>query len=406
MHIKAFLKDIWVEITTAIVVFILVYLFLAAYGTNISSKDMQTNIKEQFEVAIKDGQIQDYNDINLPPSYSSDYDELIKNNGKINNIIAVKLLNAAKKKYPNYFDLEKIYVEQKVNNLYSAALSSMLAFIIAALCHFYWWRYKVREIRKDLPEILYPPLLENLSDLLPVQFRIILDKFAESHEIIIKDIYHGYPYEYTDALTNPNNILHNSESKIFAENSSSGISLWLEDCAVPRYNGLAASLLSVARKSVYSTTYCSDKLLNGLVDPEDKEGIVAWLTAVNNRKKNSSDDTFNVYRTQIVDTGDLENFLNKVKQLGDPEVNRYLEIYANSDVCDKYKIYEIPKSNQHYFGEYIIFDEKVMLQYDQTFCVLQVFLGKIVSKHVGAFKYLPDNNYRINHVEKLKQKII
>ena len=76
------------------------------------------------------------------------------------------------------------------------------------------------------------------------------------------------------------------------------------------------------------------------------------------------------------------DFVNSIKSNRIAKEN-YIEKYINAS--DKFYTWHV-EGEIFFYGEYIIFDNQIMIKYDEDFDVLELYIGQIVKEHSNSFK--------------------
>ena len=163
-----------------------------------------------------------------------------------------------------------------------------------------------------------------------------------------------------------------------------GIDIYLE---------LANELLKLTKYSVFATTYYDNAQFVDAMATNKKVKI--WLDSINKKKKvlgkkDQNNSNFKIFRVHIFDkfignensSKDFDSFIKKIKY-NKVALKNYKESQVES--CDYFYTWLLSE-DVYFYGEYIIFDEQVMLKYNEDFKVLEVYIGDIVKKHSNNFK--------------------
>jgi len=247
-----------------------------------------------------------------------------------------------------------------------------------------------------------------IDDKLKSSFLALIQEFTETHKGFINGIYTNYPHHFTE-IFQPE---QNGNLKRPMDNCRRGAYIWMKNIGVTDYSNFAKKLLEKTNKSIHSTTYFPRPLLiNALSDAD----VQKWIQNVNQWKGKSR--TKKVHRVHVFanEEGDYNYFISccsewtagndafATKQNFDDFKKFYLEEYTK---CDDYKVYITENTNNSidFFGEYIIFDEQIMLKYNGVFRTLELFIGSLVGESLEGFN--KDKEYfLIKTADELKEKL-
>jgi hypothetical protein len=161
----------------------------------------------------------------------------------------------------------------------------------------------------------------------------------------------------------------------------------MKDVNVQKYADFAKALLKLTKLSVYSTTYYDNKdFIKALTDTN----VVSWINEVNSKntenfvvkrihmfKNNGCKTNGTAYTT----SKDINDFISLIKN-DKIACNNYIDLYINK--ADEYKVW-CNFDDILFYGEYLIFDNQIMIKYDEDFKTLELYVGKIVKEHSENF---------------------
>lgn len=361
----------------------LVYLALDKEGDYISIKNARFVLIDELDSILVSDSLDLNNYIEHFELRKADGDllkSLYNQNKKINTTELLHIISILSTNHGDNLNYPLILNSNKMIPLYWAFLSGVLVIIITSSIYLAY-------IRQDVLKIINDPVSHITDDILKKSvsdgFSDILTQLAGGHNSIVSGLYHRYPVNYSEFFL----------QSIESYRGQSGITIWINNFPLWQYSELAKKLMNNARKSLYSTTYYNyDDFIAYL--NEEATGVESWLTECREKyheKKAKTD--FLIKRTQIVKRCDIYDWFQPFidYKSGNNGLQKYISLYASENTCDDYKIYLIDDKHPIYFGEYMIFDEEIMIQYDPTFFVMKVFTGKIVEKHCEPF--LASNSY-------------
>ncbi len=310
----------------------------------------------------------------------SDLNKLLNNSDKIKDEELINIYFVVKDKFPSLIS-GKI---SKESERWSSWIYIVIIYILSTL--FSWVFLYLLSIKDDLKHEVN------------IHFMKIIQDFANTHPGFIKGIYDNYPHHFTEIFDDNkapetlNKRLHPKSQNSSNGNSIRSLHIWMENVDVNEYSELAKELLDYTSESIFSTTYFDN---SDLITALKKEKVMDWINAVKEQKQKHNN--INIFRVHIFkdvedkndsksrdenDPKSFNGFINLIKKDNDAK-NIYLE-YVNSS--DEYRVWLIQKDmDRHFFGEYIIFDEQVMIQYDEDFKKLELYIGSIVKQYAQKF---------------------
>ena len=228
----------------------------------------------------------------------------------------------------------------------------------------------------------------NLKGAVDTHFEETIRKFATAHKGFINGMYDNYPHNFTPIFDeNSGNFEHLKKGK-------RSLYIWMNKIGIDTYSDFANDLLNLTRKSVFSTTYYDNNQFIEAIASNSK--VISWLDNVNDRnsilkeggKVNNTD--FDVFRVHMfknkngakISSSDFTDFVNSIKNNGIAKKN-YIEKYINTS--DNFYTWHA-EGEIFFYGEYIIFDNQIMIKYDEDFDVLELYIGQIVKEHSNSFK--------------------
>lgn len=217
-------------------------------------------------------------------------------------------------------------------------------------------------------------------------FSKTIQKFADAHDGFINGMYDNYPKDFIQIFNKDGD-----EGIEKIKNSTKSLYLWMENIDVNEYSSLAEELLQYTETSVFSTTFFDNNdLIAELNKPKNNNSVLKWLKNVNNKMATKENGSFeikrvHVFKGDILDDGpkSFTGFVRQINLEDNKEARKnYLNTYA---LCD-YKTWHLIKGDSpHFFGEYIIFDNQIMIQYNEDFKVLELYIGSIVKMHTNQY---------------------
>lgn len=229
----------------------------------------------------------------------------------------------------------------------------------------------------------------NISIIIDKRFAETINKFANTHEGFIHGMYNNYPHNFTS--------IFDKKDETFKELNERGIKslyLWRNNIGIDSYLELANELLKLTKDSVYATTYYdNDQFINVI---ENNSKVKTWLDSVNEKnqikrankiKLNPNFTLFRVHmfknntlnKTTSKDFNDFLESISKNKQALNYYINKFVK------PCDYFHTW-YSEGEIRFYGEYIIFDEQIMIKYDEDFGVLELYIGNIVEEHARNFR--------------------
>ena len=221
----------------------------------------------------------------------------------------------------------------------------------------------------------------NLSYIIDIRFVDTIERFAKTHQGFINGMYDNYPHNFTHIFD------ENSENYEQLRNGTRSLYIWMKNINVTHYADFAKALLKLTKHSVYSTTYYDNKdFIKALTD----KSVISWINEVN--EKNT--DNFEVKRihmfknngyridgTKYTTAKDIDDFISLIKKNKDA-----FKYYVNEYILksDEYKVWH-NFDDILFYGEYLIFDNQIMIKYDEDFKTLELYVGKIVKEHSENF---------------------
>lgn len=305
--------------------------------------------------------------------------------------VVLSLTQRAENTFPGYFNSIDIFNSSRFIRIIIAAITFL--FSATALYLFYISKNSI-----DTYQVIKNPEEYFHNYKIDATIAKTLEKVFKTHDIISQGVYNNYPTQFSDK------ILDLNTSKTV--NKVPGVMIWIKECEVQQYAEVAMRLLEGASQSVYSTTiFGIDSFMDYLMDSNSK--VSNWLYSCEVKKMEflRLNERFQIKRTQLVQEDDWNDFLQMhINDYSDHKQNllKYYRYYASELVCDDYRIYKIRKNASNiYYGESIIFDEKIFIQYDQTFKILKIYFGKIVEEFVHAFKHSSANDHKVSEIKKI-----
>jgi hypothetical protein len=207
---------------------------------------------------------------------------------------------------------------------------------------------------------------------------------------------------------------------------------------IAQYADLAADFLTVSTQSVLSTNFFStqeftkalstnDELRNWLIDVHEKKYVTR-----NNKSNNKTDSShtevhlrgilnddnslkskhnfknFEIVRVHIVNSKAQEGLFIKelARQQHELYIDMYMKIYAKN--ATQYRTYCIDPDSTFitFFGEYIIFDKKVLIQFNPVLEITTILIGPIVKFYSDKFSQHSDNQFSIKSYYELESKVL
>ena len=213
-----------------------------------------------------------------------------------------------------------------------------------------------------------------------------IHKFTNMHEGFIQGIYENYPHNFTKLFDKD----EKDSLKNFFSNKTEirSLFIWFHNVNIENYSKLANNLLQLTSHSIYSTTYFDN---NDLVYKAFKpnSNVRVWINSVNTKK---IEDNIEVIRVHIFKnnsnhqpntTKDMGHFIKLLKRNSGIK-----DFYCNEYIKKATKFFAISlfeNNHDHFFGEYIIFDKKIMIRYDEDFKTLEIIIGKLVKALAEKF---------------------
>lgn len=225
---------------------------------------------------------------------------------------------------------------------------------------------------------------DRLKTVVDNHFESTIRKFAEAHKGFINGMYDNYPHNFT--------YIFDEGFKNCAElkNGTRSLYIWMKSINVKQYADFATDLLSLTKKSIYSTTYYDNE---DLIIALKNDNVIAWINGVND--KNNENEQIDVKRIHMFKNNgtkedgiayatnkDINDFIGLIKA-DQTALNNYRDLYISG--ADEYKVWH-DFNDIMFYGEYIIFDNQIMIKYDEDFKTLELYVGKIVAEHSSGFR--------------------
>jgi hypothetical protein len=305
--------------------------------------------------------------------------------------VVLRLTQRAQNTFPSYFNSIDIFNSSSFIRIIIAGITFL--FSATALYLFY-----ISKSSLDTYQVIKNPEEYFHNYKIDATIAKTLEKVFKTHDIISQGVYNNYPTQFSDK------ILDLKTSKTVSK--VPGVMIWIKECEVQQYAEVAMRLLEGASHSVYSTTiFGVDSFMDYLMDSNTK--VSNWLYSCEVKKMEflRLNEHFQIKRTQLVQENDWDEFLQMhIDNYNNHKQNllKYYRYYASELVCDHYRIYKIRKNASNiYYGESIIFDEKIFIQYDQPFKILKIHFGKIVEEFVHAFKHSSANDHKVSGLNRI-----
>ena len=289
------------------------------------------------------------------------------------------------------------------NNLVKAMTTDEISFMVTVSLLIYILTTILLNVLAEVDKLLHPSKgeihkrlsewretdIKQISQVIDERFTQTITKFANIHEGFINGMYNNYPHNFTSVF--------DKETSCFQDlnrNSIKSLYLWRGSVGVNTYLELANELLKLTTDSIYATTYYDNYKF--IEEMATNKKVRVWLDSVNNKhkvvldKKENNNSNFKIFRVHIfekyinneVTSKDFDSFIKKIKY-NKVALKNYREKQVSP--CDYFYTWTLGE-DVNFYGEYIIFDEQVMLKYDEDFRVLEVYIGDIVKKHANSFK--------------------
>jgi hypothetical protein len=210
-------------------------------------------------------------------------------------------------------------------------------------------------------------------------FIVAIYEFYKAHKGFIHGIYDNYPHNYTQ--------IFNDDIFNFAtiREGKRGLYIWMKGVGEPAYSELAQNLLKISSICVKSTSFYNNIEFKDLLET----GVLnTWLGEVNNKKVRNK--SFSIKRVHVFNNKYEEKSLDKfieLLNLNSQAKEQYKSLYVMPVLEENdYRIWQLTEADKFFFGEYIIFDNQIMIKYDKDFCLLELFVGSIVKELSSNFE--------------------
>jgi len=386
----------------------IVLMFLIKSGDLISTNEIIKNSKKEFKLLhsnylshLSIEQLADTLGVEKKDNLSNEVLHKLLSGKEVsqNHLnVVLSLTQRAENIFPNYFNSIDIFNSSRVVRIVIVIITFL--FSATALYLFY-----ISKSSFDTYKVIKNPEDYFHNYKIDATISKTLEKVFKTHDFISQGVYNNYPSYFSAQLIDLNTS--KTVSKV------PGAMIWIKECEVQQYAEVAMRLLEAANHSVYSTTiYGIDLFMTFLMDPAYK--VSNWLFSCEVKKMESlrQQKPFVIKRTQLIQDNFWNYFINahtddfhNQKEL----LLKYYRYYACELVCDEYRIYKIPANHYSiYYGESIIFDEKIFIQYDPTFKILKIHFGKIVDEFTHAFKHSVANDHEfsdLNNILKINEEL-
>lgn len=218
--------------------------------------------------------------------------------------------------------------------------------------------------------------LEELSTNINEDFKKIIRNYYQAHRGFIGGLYDNYPHNYSsifDPVKSEFDDLRNGTRSLY---------IMMDNFDSDKYSNFSINLLDFAKECVNSTSYYDNDRFIQLLESSGST-MIKWLDRVN--KAN-----IETRRVHIFDPMNSKKESKKFQEgleINENARKNYKNYYVGPDI-DKFRVWQLTNTRL-FFGEYIIFDNQVMIKYDEDFKILELFIGSIVSKFSDSF-CIPD----------------
>lgn len=361
------------------------------YVINFSSNDLQKEVDQ----IISENEYKDFDEFSNQFANNTK-EKLLKLKKDSENISGQELMQiyyVLKDKFPNHniklqisneADREDRWVFSAIIFLLSSFFGYVFQYIITNNIDFKEQVNKILGdwfVNDDNPIKTWTKDQKNdLSHIIESKFTNTIETFANTHEGFIKGIYDNYPHNFTRIFDS------NDNSKVYGEINKGrrGLYIWMDNIGTSTYSDFAIELLKRTEKSVFSTTYYdNNQLIKNLNNSKGK--VVLWLKQVNRKKIDNNLKIFRVHMFNNNSSRKLKSFIKILKKNANALEN-YIEQYIES--ADFYFTYKITGDNKNFpkfYGEYIIFDNQIMIKYDEDLKILELYIGQVVDAFVKNF---------------------
>lgn len=271
-------------------------------------------------------------------------------------------LNALVKQFPEYA-YNWFKVKENVKFKYFIVLFiSLLTFFVTST---FFWLFYIESPKEVLESIELDSLMTEKLD------KYILEiMHFKLEDFLGPDLYEKIKIAHIKNLSNHDKL---DTIKEFISSGKVGFVFQKKDCKVSEYARWAEALDKRATKSIYSTNILRPSELFSGAHPKKREYVINHLQAVND----SILDKSKKIRIQILNNGS-DDFYD-----GERFKEDYAQYFMNDNVTFKW-CYE-NEIDEYFLGDYILYDELLVLKYNEKTKLLEILSGEVVDLYAKIF---------------------
>lgn len=268
------------------------------------------------------------------------------------------LVKAFPRQAPNWFDVK----ENEKFKYFVTTIFSILVFFISSAS---LWIFLIESPQDVLTEINIEEVMEDRID----EYLTKIMHF-KLEDFLGQDLYEKIKIAHIKNLGNHDKL---DAIKEFISSGKVGFVFQKKNCEISEYAEWAKKFDQRAKKSIYSTNILKPKDLFSGSHPKKREYVIQHLKEVNE----SNIDIKSKIRIQIL-VKEKNDFYN-----GEQFKKDYWGFFMNENVTFKWCY--LDEIKEFFLGDYILYDEMLVLKYDEKTKLLELFSGDIVELYKKVF---------------------
>lgn len=299
----------------------------------------------------------------------------------------------------------------RLYNWFSVLISAFIWIASLLAYYFYHWRTFKDDVQSGMEKVQLG--MENFYNVIPEDFEKKIIETIKSNQGFAQAMFKRYPSDYIDRIKKWGDTKKWADLVSF---ETSGGFIGCIEVDIGDYAQLLTEILNNSHESIYATSFSSHfldtlKLYNPtLADEEDKgdedntkeketwEHVKDWLDKVN-QKAFDNKKTYQVRRVQLISQNDnsWEEKTDDKSYVDAIETYKILYYNPGSDNIKSIVIKKAPgkpkthaRTGPKFFGEYVIFDERILVKYSFEFEYLEIYFGSIIESYIDGFKQVFD----------------